>query len=87
MIVAAITADGKVAHSAGTFDSEAAARSDVARVKKRRWQGRSSPGWRCARVSCYGHAEIAARAELHEREVSKIEEAFDLARERIPERR
>ena len=28
-------ADGKVAHSAGTFDSEAAARSDVARVKKK----------------------------------------------------
>ena len=36
-------------------------------------------------MSCYGHAEIAARAaELHEREVSKIEEAFDLAEERIP---
>ena len=28
-------ADGKVAHSAGTFDSEADARSDVARVKKK----------------------------------------------------
>ena len=28
-------ADGKVAHSAGTFDSEAAARADVARAKKK----------------------------------------------------
>jgi len=28
-------ADGKVAHSAGTFGSESEARSDVARVKKK----------------------------------------------------
>ena len=28
-------ADGKVAHSAGTFDSEADTRSDVARVKRK----------------------------------------------------
>lgn len=28
-------ADGKVAHSAGTFPNEAAARADVARVKRK----------------------------------------------------
>ena len=33
--VVAIRRGRQVAHSAGTFDSEAAARSDVARVKKK----------------------------------------------------